>query len=407
MPWLSSWIQNNTFSTSGTTQIHGRMGRSLVVLSNLTTLYHFYKDVNADLAYTKSTDSGVSWGTAVVVKTGTVSSFEVWYDQWTTGIAGTVIHCAYIDAGAHDVFYRSLETATDTLGTETTIFAGASVASNPKVSISEAIGARLVCAYNLDEGSEEGFATSVDAGANWVVKASPGETTTDDFLLFPGNETDTQDVWLLYMDRSANALTVKTYDDSGDSWSESTTIFTVVEPASPEAFPQYFGGAIDPDDNHLIIAAWNATDTAGADIDVADFNGAASITALTDALVNADNCCILGIQVRAGGQINIYQGGKSDASDAPSGTFGSSRIGLYRMQSTDDGATWASQELVSSGWRSDFRNICVDLLRGDYAVVSAFPVDNNDINRAVLWRFSASAGGGGGGGGLLGRSLVN
>lgn len=78
--------------------------------------YIFYRDSNGQCVYSKSTDSGDSWGTPVVVDSQTdCIRIVVWYDQWTPGDSGTSVHIATMDTNNDDIFYNRLDTTTDTL----------------------------------------------------------------------------------------------------------------------------------------------------------------------------------------------------------------------------------------------------------------------------------------------------
>jgi hypothetical protein len=51
------------------------------------------------------------FGTAVVVRAGTINCFDIWYDRWTPGNTGTLIHIIYQDSALADILYRNLDTA--------------------------------------------------------------------------------------------------------------------------------------------------------------------------------------------------------------------------------------------------------------------------------------------------------
>ena len=59
--------------------------------------YMFGINGDSDLDYMKTTNGGKTWGAAVGVFTGTVSAFDVWYDQWTPGNTGRDIDIFFIE----------------------------------------------------------------------------------------------------------------------------------------------------------------------------------------------------------------------------------------------------------------------------------------------------------------------
>ncbi|KKM82271.1 hypothetical protein LCGC14_1321200, partial [marine sediment metagenome] len=201
---------------------------------DVNTAYIFYVDGSADLVYQKTTDGGATWATAVSVKTGTLIKVSVWYDKWTPGNAGTLIHIAYTEADGDDLLYRNLDTLDDSLSTEVTVFTGASFTDGNwdtgAVDIVRARGGNLYIGFWGDAGGEFGFYRSTDTGATWTSRAQLADgNEADGILLMPGDETDKDDIWCIYWDRSDNALSLKVYDNSGDSWSESTIVGSVVD----------------------------------------------------------------------------------------------------------------------------------------------------------------------------------
>lgn len=317
--------------------------------------YVFYIDAAGPLAYRKTTDGGATWGSAVTIRTGalnnTVIAFDVWYDKWTTGGTGTVIHIWYVARDTDDVFYRSFDTATDTLGTERTVFAGASADDTTTANCTgcKARGGNLYVASMIDNGVEFIFARSTDGGVNWTSRADPFEATAvDRITLHPGNESDNQDIWALFLDGSANALTLKTYDDSANSWSESSTIATVNDVLFD--YSTQWGAHVRQSDNHLLCAVWTEKDTATADFRVFDINGASSIVEKTAIATNIDDSFYPSLFIdQTTDALYVAYIGKKDGSETLDTT-----ASVCYVVSTDGGATW-SAETVYSATASDWR----------------------------------------------------
>ena len=94
--------------------------------------YAFYIDSNGTVAYKKTTNGGASWGTSVTVHNVTTSvRVAVWFDQWTPGdTTGTIIHIVVTDTTNDEIYYGTLDTATDTLVTPVVITtSGATITS--------------------------------------------------------------------------------------------------------------------------------------------------------------------------------------------------------------------------------------------------------------------------------------
>lgn len=310
-------------------------------------IYQFYIDGNnSDLYYKKSTNYGVTWGEAVLMKTGTVTGLGTYFDKWVPSDTGTLIHIAYIDG--NNVFYRSLDTATDTLGSEITVLTGTSAAAGANtciaVSKSRGVGARVFVAHDIDDGVEAGFAKSDDYPVTaFTAKATFDEDDSDYFALHPGNYADANDMDLVFWDRSASEITLKTYDDSGDSWSESAAVATgMTSIASTTVAPQ-MASALRNSDGHIILVAWTNADSANADLRCFDINGAASITEKTNVVLNSgDDQAACALSIGAANVLDVFYLGKSDGSETAY-----TSLNVYRKRSTDGGDTWGAETLVS------------------------------------------------------------
>jgi hypothetical protein len=322
--------------------IQGRfMGDRAMVAASAAALYVFLADGDTDLKYYKSTDGGQNWAGPTLIGAASASGpiFSVWFDKWTPGDSGTRIHIWWCESTDDDIIYNYLDTSTDTLGTQVVVFAAgsASTSASNQMAGTKARGGNLCVGFDIDGGTETGFYRSTDAGATWAIASNLNEVGTDYYHLFPGNEADTQDIWAVFLDRSANAISLKTFDDSGDSWSEAA-IGAMVD-ADHDTISPMFSGVIRHADNHLILCQWNAHDAATADLKAWDINGAASITALTDVNTDADDCAGVALFIDQS-TTDLYAAylGKADGSE----TFGTS-VGVYYKKSTDDGATWGAE----------------------------------------------------------------
>ncbi len=95
-----------TVDASVNTTLHQRAVRAGPVWVNVNTAYIFYVDGSSDLVYQKTSDGGATWAAAVSVKTGTLIKASIWFDKWTPGNAGTLIHIAYTESVGDDLLYR-------------------------------------------------------------------------------------------------------------------------------------------------------------------------------------------------------------------------------------------------------------------------------------------------------------
>lgn len=330
------------------------------VVEHAATRYAFYINQDADLVYRKSPNRGKSWGNEVVIHASQVYRVTVWFDRWTPGDSGTTVHIWEIDATSNDVIYFSLDVSTDTLGNGgagIVVFGGVSASSgSTQLAGAKAVGGNLLCVFNLDGGTEVGSYRSTDAGATWASRADANEAAADFYLLFPGNEADNQDMWLVYWDVSANEISLKVYDDSANSWGETSISGSMVDAVQGDRYSQ-MAAAVRASDGHLLLAAWNASDAAAADMQTWDINGAASITAKTNVVTDADNCVLALITISPAGTVFCTYAGLSDGSQSV-GTAATTAVGIYQKASTDGMATWGPERAVFDSYIAPVTALC-------------------------------------------------
>ncbi len=317
---------------------------------SVATAYIFYTDDSIDLVYQKTTDGGATWASPVSVHTGTVVRLSVWYDRWTPGNVGTTIHVVYAETDGDDILYRSLNTVDDNLGTETTVFDGTTFEgggwSNGVVDVVVSRGGNLYCGFWGDTDGEYGFYRSTNEGATWTSRAQLADgNPVDGILLMPGDETDNADVWCIYWDRSADELSLKIYDDSDNSWSETSIATSMADNAS------YYQMSAAPrhSDNHVILAAWSELAAATADLKVWDIGGSDDITALTNVVTDLNEAAQVAVFLDqiSGSIYVVYLKG---------GTWFSS-VDVKYKKSTDGGVTWGSEQNYSEASADDLRAV--------------------------------------------------
>lgn len=348
----------------------------------------FFSQTDNGLYYTWSSN-GFSWTSPALVKSSSSNSIaSVWYDKWTPGNTGTIIHIAYMEAGADDIFYRPLDTAGGpSLGTETTVFAGASTGSpsNTCLSITRAIGGNLYVAFDMDGGTEVGFYRSVDAGANWTSRTDVNEAGgTDYYLLAPGFAADNQDIICVFWDRSASEISRKLYDDSGDSWSETSIAGSMTAIANSTAAPQ-FSLAVDDANNKILLTAWSNRNTVNADLRFWTIDES-SITEGTNVVLNSagnqQNCAI---SLDTGtGTVYVFYCGNSSASDS----------NAFYKTSADGGATWGSETQLSVTSGAYAYLITCPVITGEFAACFIFDSANMDSYYISVLLPSGGASGG-------------
>ena len=334
--------------------LQGRSLRGGVFWTSPTVGYVIYLNATYDLVYRKTVNGGAGWGAAQVVVAAAACdalSYDCWADWQTAGDAGTKIHIAYISADLNQIRYVYLDTSTDTVAGDDlieTCQGTGTFTANPfygytTVSISKTRGGNLVVALEYQDNAPtyfNSFYTSPDADT-WTSKASPYEVLSDQCLLFPGNEADNQDVWGIYRDRSTDEISLKTFDDSGNSWSEQAISGGMVGTTQT----MQMDGAIRLSDGHLILAAWSGYNVGTADLMTWDINGAGSITAKTNIITDTAEYVLVSVFVN---QVNddiyvAYVGGTA---------FGT-LVKVFYQLSQDGGANWDGQAAMQADAEDD------------------------------------------------------
>jgi hypothetical protein len=333
--------------TTGLVQFNGA-GTQYIVETPTGVLYMAYIDTGSDVAVRKSTNGGFSWSNPIIVFAGTVTALSVWYDRWSDINAG-LIHLAYQESATDDTLYRTINTeSSDALSTQTVIFAGASTAAGGHLSITRAKGGNVYCKTVIDAGAEGGFYrlqnANVPNGA-WDAARTVDEAiaTNDMMILLPDlTAADTQDIIGIFWDSSANEISRKLYDDSANSWSE-TSIMTASDQAATAAFPN-FAATVDIANSQIYLVAWSTFDAAGADLTFWTITNS-SITAGTNVVTDStDDQGLAAIALNtANGHITVYYGGATNGSE----TYTTS-LNIYCKGSTDGGTTWSPETKMTT-----------------------------------------------------------
>lgn len=320
-----------------------------VVQTPSGVLYIFYVDGGTDVYYIKSTDGGITWGVAVVVFAGTVTAVSIWYDRWSN-ISADLIHCAYTESVGSDILYRSLDAASDTLGTQTTVFNGVSaVGSNGALSITRARGGNLLVGGMIDAGAESIFARSVDVGANWTSRTDTlnEASAVDQYILVPGWGADNQDIMAFFWDSSAAEISRKLYDDSLDTWAETSIATSMTALAIAFGFAN-FAATVDIANTRNLLVAWSATDTLNADLRCWTVTESAITETTANVVLNSvDDQGYAAIAIDTVASVwYVFYCGKSDGSETHN-----TSLNIYYKTSSNGGVTWSAETLASQQLR--------------------------------------------------------
>lgn len=332
-------------------------------------IYVFFIDTsNSDPSYVYSDNYGFTWSSPVAFKSCTTVSMSVWYDRWS-GINADLAHVVYTDSSSDDTFYRTLDCSNNTLGTERTVFAGASTTSAGVLSVTRARGGNIMVVTCIDDTTEYDTRKSTNLGVNWTSTTTDvyEAGSTDQLCLIPGWNADNQDVMAIFWDSSADEISVKRYDDSADTWTETSISTGMVESVSgtTTGFP-HFAISVDLANSRNVLIAWTAVDTANADLKCWTIDDT-TITGKTDVVLNStDDQGLAAISIKDT-TWTVYYVGKSDGSHS----FNSD-IAIYYKTSTNGGTTWSSEQELISNFKDNIVSIFVPIINNNNQFITYY-----------------------------------
>jgi hypothetical protein len=367
---------DNTVSTA--TNANNFSGTQTVFVDDVTG-YTFYKDSNSQCVYSKTTDAGASWGSAVTVDSQTdCLKIVVWYDQWTPGdITGTNIHIATMDNSDDDLFYNRLDTSSDTLlsgssPVNATINSGQSPTISDSINahtITKATDGKIYLALNdVSDSYAVSCATSCGTTTSWTeVGTSPFDTRNDYNLLMPLSGGD-----ILVINRDTSADDIRSTVWDGTSWSGWTTI----DANAPEdtTYDVSMSAAVEKTTGNifLVYAADLGDAIANDDIRTAVYSSGAW-SAGGNVITNA-----------SGSLSSVGIGIDENTADAYvtyglTSTFGNQSTGdVFWKQSTDNMTSWGAQEGPLNTTQGDIYGISLNLSSPERIYTTWFEAGGSD-----------------------------
>lgn len=301
-------------------------------------------DGGADLQFTRTTDKGANW-TTTEIETGTVRQLAVWFDQETPDDTGKLVHVAWVDSESIDfIKYCPVDIDAGTAGTIRTVDNTITSGNNPqsdRIAITKARNGNLIIAMSTQ--TEVECYRSVDAGVNWTDRADVFETANQEdwCLLFPAN-VDDGDVAAFFWDRSANNITVKMYDDSADTWTETDIGLGTME---DDHAHMNMDGATRHSDGLILGCAHSNDDDSGDDLRTWTVNPN-SIASPTMDVTTANVFTNEGESAQCGMFIN-QQNDDVYVAWCSGNTSWESTVDVVYKKSTDDMASWGTEAAYS------------------------------------------------------------
>lgn len=316
----------------------------------------FFQNSSNDMVAIKTTTGVAGYGSVIAAAAGTSQGFACWFDRSTPGNTGTKVHCVWAENSALDFLYAAFDISAGTWSTPVTIN-GSLGGGGVTIFMPFIAGTRnggFVAGY-VNGGTTSAAYKSAD-GSSWSAVANPYESSVSDHVRGVSvNTGDNNDSGIIFQDESADEVSVKMYDDSGDTWTE-TAIGTMVEIGNATQWE--FGTDTRLSDGHTILAVLNSNNDATSDIDVYDLTlnsiSSPTVTAKTDAIVDTGTQTQLSAAVVTVDQItdDIYV-------CYLAGIALNSSMRAWYVKSTDGGVSWGSETAISEDISVDNRTLSV------------------------------------------------
>ncbi len=302
-----------------------------------------YINSSNDLSTIRTEDGGSS-RSAATYEAGSVATLSSWFDRDTPGNTGTLIHVVWIDDDTDAFHYNSFDIQANSWGTERTVASSLTVnggTENNRAAITRTAGGDLIAAF-VCSSTNSGTYRSTDGGANWSSIANVFESNTRDTLqLFPAATVANEDAAALFHDNSADELSVKMYDQSANSWTETVLSTGIANLA------QYDGmdGAVRHSDGHLLVAAHTNINNVADDLvtwDIAvDSIASPTVTSTANIYTNQDES----------GEVRLFLDQQRDEVYAiylKGGTWESSVTPVYHV-SANGMTSWGAEQTYGAG----------------------------------------------------------
>jgi hypothetical protein len=340
---------------------------SQTVFTDDQTGYKFYRDSGGNCAYSKTSDGGASWNSAVSVDAQTdCIAIQVWYDRWTPGDTGSYIHIVTMDTSADDLFYNRLDTASSDTLLKGTSPVDASTNSGNSVA-TFGLGAN---SPSITKGTDGTLYLAVaDASDSYVVECSSGCDATTGWTETGTNPMDLANDYnvlaplaggnIMIINRDISAEDIRTKIWNNSSWSGS---WTTVDANATDNTTYDVGLAVavsstTPGNVYLAYTADNATLGTDDDVRTAFYNGT-SWTLTTAVVSNVATRAITGVAIAldaANDDVYVAYSARTTAATPTTGN-------VYWKRSTDGMTSWSSESgPVNTGGADDIYGVDLNI----------------------------------------------
>ncbi len=317
-----------------------------VVFINGSHGYVFYQktiDERSEIVYSKTTNGGDSWSSPIGLDSTfndpTFRSFSVWYDQWTPGNSGDLIHIIVGAAGDYmEMYYNYLDTSDDSSSGAWTFLYGFEWHNAP-----DGGGAVTVSTEGYIFGALWGRRPGTDYprimkyDSSWTDISPEYAINTEEHdhgQLLPLSNGD---IICIYEDSGQNNLYSFVYDEETDTWDSSATIVTSIVSGTTTGWEDAnWGAVLDPDTYDVYLLLNNDVFANGGDMETWVFSdNDRSWSKKTDVLKNVGS---------SGDEVKPTYDPLTDTLYAIA-IFGTN---IYVKNSTDGGDSWGSFEEITT-----------------------------------------------------------
>jgi hypothetical protein len=313
----------------------------------------FYMDNNGssleEVWMASTSDGGSTWGNNQVVDTqNDCKSVAVWYDGWTKGRSGNLIHIVTSDSGDDELYYTTYNPTSNVLSSTVVVTSEATAAihsdDNASITIAEDGTIYVFTSNNTDPYTYSCSSNCTAGVSSWSELSESGFTglDRDAALLLPLQ--DTSNITLIQHDETASTLYFNVYSATSSSWWGTSTITTSFEEAAADANGKdTFGATLDPKTGEIFLAHVDDADdytTQDHHVDVYKFDNEtlmwSALTSPTGGAVSGGLDAVdIGIDSSRGYLYVAYV--RRD-------TIGTETTGnLYWRKSIDGGNTWSGE----------------------------------------------------------------
>ncbi|MBL4593764.1 MAG: hypothetical protein JKX68_08125 [Flavobacteriales bacterium] len=295
----------------------------------------FHMDGDTDVSFARTINAGTSWA-ITEIQAGDSLGMAVWYDKETDD-TGDLVHVVWWDSGTENLLYCNVDISDGSVSTIVTVanYTGTTTRINNRFAITKARNGNLILSHS--SAATDRTYKSTDGGTNWTSITAIGESNRNpDYLLFfPANTGDDADIASMYWDASSSEISIKMYDDSANTWTE-TSVSTSM---SFDTVFTNWDGALRHSDGHIIFAAHTNNNHGSDDLKVWDL----TVDSISSPTVTAKTNIFTNVNDAAQAAVIINQQNDDVYIAYIYGSGWTSSTNIYYKLSTNGGTSWGTE----------------------------------------------------------------